>query len=53
MHFAAGQGALERCLVHPGDHQDGAIEPVLGDGRDQAGFVEAELPNQGRVWGLK
>ena len=53
VHFAGGQGALERVPVHPGHHQHGAIEPVLGDGGDQAGFVEAELPEQGRVWGLK
>ena len=53
MHFAASQAALEGFAVHPGHHQNGTIKPVLGDGRDQAGVVEAELPEQGRLWGLK
>ena len=53
VHVAAGQGALEGVPVHPGHHQHGPIKPVLGDGRDQAGVVEAELPEQGRLWGLK
>jgi len=43
VHLARGQGALNRLGVHPGHHQHGAIQPVLGHGGNQTGLVKAQV----------
>jgi hypothetical protein len=53
VHLAGGDRALDRLPVHPGHHQHGAIEPVLGHRRNQAGLVEAQSPDQARIRRLK
>ena len=51
MDFFAAQGVFQRLAIHPGHHQHGTVKPVLSDRGNQAGFVEAELIDEGR-WGL-
>ena len=43
VHLTRGQGALNRLGVHPGHHQHGAIQPVLGHGGNQACLVKAQV----------
>ena len=49
MHFRAGQGLQQGLAVHPGNHQHGAIEPVLGHGGNQTGLIE---PQNSQQWVL-
>jgi len=41
--FAAGQGAAEGFGVHVGEHEDFARVGVLGDGGDEAVFIEFDV----------
>jgi hypothetical protein len=41
--LATVQGFLQGLRVHPGHHQDGAVEVVLDNSRDEVGFVEFDL----------
>lgn len=47
MDLTAAQGEVDGVPVHPGHHQHGTIQPVLGDCRDQARIIETELINEG------
>ena len=42
VHLTRGEGALQRLAVHPGHHQHGAVEPVLGHGRNQTRRIEPQ-----------
>ena len=47
--FFAAERVFQRLTIHPGHHQHGPVKPVLSDRGNQAGFVEAELIDEGRV----
>ena len=47
MDLTAAQGEVDGVPVHPGHHQHGTIQPVLGDRGDQARIIETELINEG------
>src|SRR6185437_403576 len=46
---ARGEGAMQRLVVHPAEHQHFAGVVLLGDRRDQAGCVSLQPCRDGRV----
>src|SRR6266571_2425428 len=46
---AGGEGAMQRLVVHPAEHQHLAGVVLLGDGRDQSGRVPLQPCRDGRV----